>query len=52
MEEEYWEEIEQDQERIELSEFNYADDYINQGYAFTLNRIISNMNGGRKSNAE
>ena len=52
MDEEYWEQIEQEQEKVEISEHNYIDEYLNEGYFFTMNRIQSNNNGGKRSGAE
>ena len=52
MDEEYWETIENEAEISEAAGFDYVDEYINAGYAWTLSRIISNQDGGKKSSAE
>jgi hypothetical protein len=47
-----WAQIQNEAELQEVQEiggFDYAGDWISQGHQFTLNRIISNQTGGKKS---
>ena len=48
-EETYWDELEQEAQLHEVTEYDYANDWVNAGYQFTLNRIISNQTGGKKN---
>ena len=47
-EESYWLELDQSADIYEVTEYDYLEDWINAGYLFTMNRIISNLYGGKK----
>ena len=45
----YWHELEQESIKVEVTEYNYINEYINAGHYFTMNRIRNNLTGGKKS---